>query len=204
MRKLYGPEQKRFFFTQVPDEITTEVAAIIVREYASAAAMVEERWGSWEAKDALPHVRRADIENALSLLGAKFKGVKVGKKPNAINTAWHTEVYSGSVVLTQSKTEGPDVDIRPAEFRTSLAADCRMNMPWAQTKDPDEDADVLWACVVHGPSDKPNVPAYIKIVFPLPDGSWQTSITLPVAQRREVISEAVARIRREAFGEKAE
>lgn len=207
MQKLYVDAQRKFFLTNVPDEVITELTAIVVGGYASAATFAEERWGSWEAKDALPHMRRADIETALSMLGSKFKetNVRVEKKPNTIGTAWHTEVRCGSVLLTQSKTEGPDVAVREAVFRETLAGDCRMNMPWAQdTTTDDDDAEVLWACVVHGPGDKPTVPSYIRVVFPLADGSFQSHITLPLAERREDIREAVARLRREAFGEEAE
>lgn len=201
-RRLYGREQKRFFWAHVADEVVTEIVAIVMSNYASAAAFGEERWGSWEAKDAIPHVRRADIETALSMLPVKFKplNVRVEKKPNANGTAWHTEVICGSVVLTQSKTEGPDVAVREAVFRESLAADCRMNLWPEDVAEPSNDAEVLWACVVHGPSDKPGVPAYIRVVFPLDDGTFQTYVTLPVVSRREEIGEAVTRLRR-AFEE---
>jgi len=207
MRKLVANEQSRFFNEQVPQEVVAEIARIVGLSYADSAAFAESRWGRLEAKDALSVIRRADIETALTTLGAKFRkrGVSVQKVPNRNVTDWHTEVRCGAVVITQSKTEGPDTAIREAIFRATLAMDCRINMPWAQPTTTTDDADTLWACVVHGPSDNPAFPAYVRIVFPLPDGTFQDYITITGlvsatrgAAKAEEIGEATARLRRDA------
>lgn len=217
MRKLYSSDQSKFYLEQVPTEITAEIATIIRGSYADSAAWAEERWTFREARDALSIVRRADIETALPALATKFKklGVSARKVPNKNGTDWHTEIRCGAVVITVSKTEGPDVAVREAEYRKTLAADHRMNMPWAaKPESVEDDADVLWACAAHGPSDSPNIPAYIRIVFPLPDGSFQDHISITNmiaagtkkgAAQIEEIREAVARLRRSARrDEKAE
>lgn len=208
MKKLVTTEQSEFFKAQVPHEVVMEVARIVGLSYADSAAFAESRWGRIEAKDALSIVRRADIETALTTLGAKFKrhGVIVRKVPNRNVTDWHTEIRCGAVVMTQSKTEGPDVAIREAIYRATLATDCRVNMPWAQpTTVTADDADTLWACVVHGPSDNPAVPAYVRIVFPLTDGTFQDYISITAlaaatagAAKPEQITEVMARLRRVA------
>lgn len=206
MPRLYASQQSKFYMEQVPIAVTTAIRMIVTGSYADSARFVEERWSAREAKDALPHVRRADIETALTALRGRFRrdGVRVDKVPNKRGTAWHTEIRCGLVVITQSKTEGPEVPVREAEFRKSFAADCHLNLFPTEEQEPEDDADALWACVVHGPSENPAVPAYIKVAFPLPDGSFQDSITITTlgdanaGSKTEDIREAVAKLRRDA------
>lgn len=178
--KLYGDAQSKFYREHVPMEVMAALATLIRGSYADSAVLAE-RWTSHEAKDAIAIVRRADIETALPGLATKYKalGVTASKVSNANGTDWHTELRCGAVVHTVSKTEGPDTAIRPAEYRKSLAKDHRLNMPWAKPASEDEDdADVLWACVTHGPSINEAIPAYIRVVFPLRDGSFQDHISI--------------------------
>lgn len=174
---LYGEEQGQFYLGQVPREFTADVARIVMSCYLDSAQTAEIRWGKAEERDALPILRRADIETALSMLPARFPGLaKVRKRPNTARTSTYTEVRCGAVVLTQSKTEGAKAPIRDALFRRSLARTSALNL-WDRSTPPDN-ADTLWACVIHGPADSPSRPAYLRIAFPLPDGSFEYSLNL--------------------------
>jgi hypothetical protein len=176
---IYGVLAEDLYRAEVPEEVTEQIGRIIIENYGIAADIAEERWGREEMHDALASFRRAEIETALRALRGVFPGiVAVEPSPNATANAFHREVYVGRVTLTQSKVEARRGPIREARFRETLAQRSQISLNLlGDDPNPVRDAR-LWSCFVHMPSDRADVPAFVRLAFPLPDGSWEHDVDL--------------------------
>lgn len=164
---------------QVPEGVTEHIGRMIVEQYGVTADIAEERWGRDEMHDALPIFRRAEIETSLVTLRGLFPGVVgVESVPNVVANAFHREVYCGDVAITQSKVEAAKGPIRDARFRATLAQRSQMSFDLLHDESaPPVDAR-LWACFTHMPSDRLDVPAFVRVAFPLADGSIEHDVDL--------------------------
>ncbi len=176
---IYGALAEDFYRSEVPPEVSEKIGRIIIETYGIAHDVAEERWGEGEMHDALAGFRRAEIETALTALRGIFPGqVTVELLPNVIRNANHREVYCGGVAITQSKVESKEGPIREARFRETLAQRSQLSFDLlGDEPQPLPDAR-LWACFVHMPSDRLDIPAFVRVAFPLPDGSWEHSVNL--------------------------
>lgn len=176
---IYGALAEDLYRAEVPSPVSEHVGRIIIEQYAIAADMAEERWDAGEVHDTLAVFRRAEIETALLSLRGIFPGtVSVESVPNASANAYHREIYSGKVAITQSKVESSKGPIREARFRETLAVRSQISFDWfGDEQKPRADAR-LWACYVHMPSMRLDRPEFVRVAFPLPDGSWEHSLSL--------------------------
>jgi len=178
--KLYGPQQEELYRSEVPLPVTRAYGEMIIEQYAITADQAEERWLSEEAADALPNYRRAEIETATLKLRGLGAGVEAAL--NAAGNHHHREVIAGRVVITQSKVESKTGPIRDAVFRRSLAMKSQTISMNLLDDEPDAtttgEVDRLWACFVHMPSKRLDRPAFIRIAFPFPDGTWDWYVDL--------------------------
>ncbi len=167
--------------TDVPVGLSEAIGRIVIETYGIAADMAEERWDAGEMHDALAPFRRAEIETRLlSLRGLFPRAVEVESVLNKTRNAHHREVYCGRVAITQSKVESDKGPIRQADFRQTLARRSQLSLDLLG-EEPSSAAsadDLLWASFVHMPSDRVDVPAFVRVAFPLPDGSWDHSVSL--------------------------
>jgi hypothetical protein len=179
MLDLYGALAEDLYRSDVTPDITEHIGRIIIENYGITADIAEERWGRDEMHDALAPFRRAEIETALlSLRGIAPGRVQVDSVSNAMRNAYHREVYVGRVAITQSKVDAPHGPIREARFRVTLAMRSQQSFDLlGDEPEPRPDA-LLWASFVHMPSDRPDLPAFIRVAFPFPDGSWEHSVDL--------------------------
>lgn len=167
--------------TDVPVDLTESIGRLVIETYGVAADIAEDRWGEGEMHDTLAAFRRAEIETGLLSLRGRFPGVvSVESVLNKTRNAYHREVYAGRVAITQSKVESDKGPIRQADFRQTLAQRSQLSLdllPEEPAK-PTASDDRLWASFVHMPSDRADVPAFVRVAFPLPDGSWEHSVSL--------------------------
>jgi hypothetical protein len=177
---IYGELAQGLYQTDVPDVVTERIGRVIIETYGVAADFAEERWDRDEVHDALASFRRAELETTLLSLRGVFPGlVSVESVPNAVGNAYHREVYCGRVAATQSKVEAEKGPIREARFRATLARSSQLSLRLLPEQDEPAPDTRLWACFVHMPSDRRvDVPAFIRVAFPFPDGSWEHSVDL--------------------------
>lgn len=177
--EIYGVLAEDFYRDQVPTQVTDAIGRTIIEQYGIAADIAEERWGADEMHDALPIFRRAEIETGLRRLRGMFAGqVGVEAVPNVLANAYHREIYAGSVVITQQKVEGPKQPIRDARFRSTLARRSQLSFDLFDDEYiPTADAR-LWACFIHMPSSRVDRPAFVRVAFPLPDGTFEHDVDL--------------------------
>jgi hypothetical protein len=176
---IYGELAQELYRADVAPEVTERIGQIIIETYGISADFAEERWDRGEMHDALASFRRAEVETTLLSLRGIFPGqVAVESVPNALQNAYHREVYCGRVAVTQSKVEAEKGPIREARFRATLAHSSQLNFNLLREDDHQRTDVRLWACFVHMPSSRVDLPAFIRIAFPFPDGTWEHSINL--------------------------
>jgi hypothetical protein len=177
---IFGAVAESLYRTDVPVGLSEAIGRIVIETYGIAADMAEERWDSGEMHDALAPFRRAEIETRLlSLRGLFPRTVAVESVLNRTRNAHHREVYSGRIAITQSKVESDKGPIRQADFRQTLAQRSQLSLGLLREEPiPAATDDLLWASFVHMPSDRVDVPAFVRVAFPLPDGSWDHSVSL--------------------------
>lgn len=176
---VYGKLAEDLYRVEVPALVTEQIGRIIIENYAFAADMAEERWGRGEMHDALAPFRRADIETALLSLRGIFPGqVWVEEVANSTGNAFHREVYVGRVAITESKVESANGPIREARFRETLARASQTSMDLLGDEVPPSPTARLWSCFVHMPSGRLDVPEFVRVAFPFPDGTWDHSVSL--------------------------
>ena len=178
---IFGATAESLYRTDVPVDLTEAIGRLVIETYGTSADIAEDRWGEGEMHDTLAAFRRAEIETGLLSLRGRFPGVAaVESVLNKTRNAYHREVYSGRVAITQSKVESDKGPIRQADFRSTLAQRSQLSLDLL----PEEPGvatpvdDRLWASFVHMPSARPDVPAFVRVAFPLPDGSWEHSVSL--------------------------
>lgn len=169
-------EAASFFMAEAPRGLNADLLRLVFAAYPMAFEQAEQ-FPFEEAHDLRPHIRRAAIEASLATLPAK-QVLTVTTRRNSSGNAFHKELFFGRVVLTHSTIAAPESRIREAQFRQSLARSCNLPM-FIEFADaaPDDDG-LLWAVLVHGPADDQRAPAFVRIAFPLPDGSHSFDLDL--------------------------
>jgi hypothetical protein len=106
----------------MPSELLENGVRIVFQCY-QLAAIDCAKFPQWEKRYLQPHARRAHIEWQMRELAGQYGDRKVvaSVEPNCRESADHTEIVCGRVVLTFSAVDNRDRIIRQAEFRHTLA-----------------------------------------------------------------------------------
>ena len=165
------------FDSTVPSPLLREVGRLVLKAYPDAEDVCESLAASEEIHDLRAHLRRAILETSLASLQGRFGGALVQTPTNATNSAYHREIYSGRVVMTISMVRADSSPLPDARFRETLA---RSGQLAAFDEDPLPGVDdPLWAALIHGPSPLTyRAPGFLKVVFPLSDGSHSGGIDI--------------------------
>lgn len=165
-----------FFLAEAPPGLTGDLLRVVLAAYPMAFAQAEQ-YPFEEAHDLRPHIRRAAIEASMSALSVEH-AVIVTSTRNSTGNAFHKEVFFGRVILTHSMIPTPESRIPDARFRQSLARNCNLPMFREFAEPPSADDALLWAVLVHGPAEDQRVPAFVRLAFPLADGSHTFDLNL--------------------------
>ncbi len=163
---------RRFFDTYVPRRFQRDILQrCIIKGYEQAAEECLERYGPEEAHDLRPHVRRAKIEGLFRALVPRHPEMSATTSLNAAGNAYHVEATSGRVVMTVSVVDTPNVIVREARYRQTLARRYQLSFEGLNGELPPPPDATLWALVIHGPADSRDgrLPGFVHVVFPTSD-----------------------------------
>lgn len=159
----------------VPTGFQKGILRAVVSQYAKAYEHCHERFDSPTCDDVLPHYRRALIEEELGELARRFKEPGVLSRQNDAHNCSHNVLLLGDhIAITQSKVDARMALPREAGFRASYARSPQMVFDFAREEEACmsvEAEPILYAIVVHAPSDLASRPLFVDIVFP--DAAYQ-------------------------------
>jgi hypothetical protein len=160
----------KLFWQQVPRGFLLDSVKCLFKSYEAGYEDCSQLPNE-EAHDLRPYCRRAHFEAGWRDTAARHKGqgVVASAHHNKANNWNHTHVRCGQVVLTQSAVEFPTQMVRHAEFREGYARSNQLSL-FDPAVPPSPDAP-LYCILLHGVSDDPRIPLFVRIVFPTPDCS---------------------------------
>jgi hypothetical protein len=162
---------KALFFEYIPPELIEDLMRLTAAEYRTAYDECKMFYPLEEAHDLRPHVRRAKIESKAREIANSYSGISATVEPNINNTAYHTLIRSGPVLLTINHVNQPSEMVRSALFRDTLARDAQLSF-LTPYKPPAADAP-LFAILRHGSSKRtPRRPDFMLVGFPDADCSY--------------------------------
>ena len=152
----------------VPHDFVRESLRLLINTYRATWDTLGRKYPYEEAHDLFPHELRASFERDWRELAGKHPRVYGSVERNKTGGAFHTEVYSGPIVLTQCALDTPRQfsRLKKAIFRQTLAQDFQLNL-----LEPREDKapwEKLYGVLVHGPAQAKS-PGFACIGFPDPD-----------------------------------
>lgn len=154
-----------------PARLKEDIVRGIFAGYEAAIDGVRrDSFGAPEAKDLLPHLRRAHIETVFAEIAVRQRAenVEVATGKNRCDNA-HRIIKCGPVWITQSKIESRYQMPREAVFRQSYAEKSQLMLfdEHACEEARKTDEEVLYGIVVHKPtSGLLGLAEFIDIVFP--------------------------------------
>lgn len=159
------------FNDRVGDKIQRAIAGSIVSQYRRAYEYCykKDALAREEARDLLPHLRRAYIEGIMPDIAARLSGWNAYTAENKAKNCWHRLVIGDGIVISQSKVEERGTLPREAEFRKGYAASPQGVFEFMKDQESAELDDnlTLYCIIVHMPrADDKRVPEFIDIVFP--------------------------------------
>jgi len=169
-----------FFDAHVAHDVLKDMTQAVVDSYGRSQSFCEAEFTEKARRDVRGQLRRATIETRLEGLASKphHRGsMLVEPRGNATQTNYHVEIQCGCVVITQSKVGGPNARLPRAKFRLSLARTAQLPLWGVQPAIPPD--ATLWAALIHGVRGRDQSrPDFLRIVFPLEDGSHAPGIDL--------------------------
>jgi hypothetical protein len=157
----------RMFNALIPDVVQLKLCRQICTQYNLAAEHCYETFLDAEARDVLPHYRRACIESALVDCFAKQDDFNVKVATNSIRNSVHRAIIvSDRILITHSSVSERKGLPREALFRQTYARSGQMYL-FEDDCPPEPDPSMyLYAIITHCPSDAIKIPEFIDIVFP--------------------------------------
>ena len=161
-------EVEELFCEQIPFSFLTEIVARTFAIYAETPGETLRDYSDNTARDFIPHIRHARMEDALLFAAKKHRQLKARHVPNSTGTNHHVEVRGGFFILTESMLPQRTGPLRPAQYRKGLAIQYSLfHSPDTDDKIPDE---LIYGVLVHGGSPLSTYPSFIDVVFPYKDG----------------------------------
>jgi hypothetical protein len=196
MLKDFNPRKPVAMFNAfVSDAVQLNLCKQINAQYALAADHCYEHFLDPEARDLLPHYRRAGIESALADCFERYKDFDVVAATNIIrNCAHRAIIVSNRIRITHSSVSEKGELPREALFRQTYASSGQMYL-FEEYRPPEPDPSMyLYAIITHRPSDAIRVPEFIDIIFP--DENYENIIgRIPLLDKfpqvRQVETEAI-------------
>lgn len=149
----------------------------LVRAYRTAADVIEEHAPDREGLEALPHFKRALVDQMLRFEAKKFPNhVRAESVPNSVGNSFHTEVYAGGFTLTAHYIATSAGGARSAKYREELADNSAHQLELFGPPQIPPDAE-LYGHILHG-SDGRNQGRvdYVYVKFPLPGTTGYASV----------------------------
>lgn len=196
----------------VKDEIPIEFFKDFVQElplvYKASHEHVFSNFCAAQARDLLPHVRRAKVDELLWAVAKRFECLKTSVCLNDARNCRHVRVRADSIVLTANAVNGPSEMVRRALFRDTLAESNQFLL--FPEMDDRPRGDACFAMILHGPLDLdwPRV-EFVYLAFPANDSrsylkrinlASYCKVDLHASVREETIEDiAIAKLRRDAL-----
>lgn len=158
----------KFAKEQIPLGFAMPLLHIFPGIYAETHRWAYANFPAPEARDLLPHLRRAVVEKTVAQVAADCPGVQQSAQLNAGRNCRHREVRAGCILLTTSYTEAPARMVRDAQFRLTLA---ESNQPYLfEELDKRLRGNAVYALILHGPHViEPSTLGFLRLAFPAPD-----------------------------------
>lgn len=171
IRDFPSREPRGIFEYFAPQRLTKDLIQAVFAAYGAAVDFIRrESIDSPEAKDLLPHLRRAYIETVFAEIAGRQrrKSIEVVTGRNRSDNA-HRIIKCGPLWITESKVESRYQMPREALFRQSYAEKSQLMLFEVNTHEEisGKGEEVLYGIVVHKPA--PGLlghPEFIDIVFP--------------------------------------
>ena len=125
-------------------------------------------FGPAQAKDLLPHIRRAKTEEHLEKTASGFGNLNTDTCLNTAKNCRHVWLLSETIVLTANAVTGPREMVRPAIFRDTLAESNQLDI----FPDPNKKhlGTACYSMILHGPQElEPTRVGFVCLVFPSSD-----------------------------------
>jgi hypothetical protein len=151
--------------TELSDDFLRKFCLKMPDIYRDAYAHAYENFGPAQAKDLLPHIRRAKIESHLETIAGDIDILTTDTYLNTAKNCRHVRVSSKTIVLTANAVAGPREMVRSAIFRTTLAESNQLFLfPEVDTR---PKGDSCYSMILHGPQElEPARVGFIYLVFP--------------------------------------
>ena len=177
---------------ELPPAFVSGIRPLLGRLYIEAAAYVRENrfMEEPEYKNLLPHARRNMAEKGLRDLASKH-GLFVTVEWTKTHSAQFTMICTPRVRLTISKTSHEWALPETCYFRKTNSAVNDMLMQgnlWPVSAPEQNDSELLYAILTHGPAPKSDALGFVSIGFPRPDmKAWAepTVGILDIQERQE-------------------
>lgn len=177
---------------ELPSAFVAGIHPLLSRLYIEAAAYVRENrfMEDPEYRNLLPHARRNMAEKGLRDLASKH-GLFVTVEWTKHHTAQFTMICTPRIRLTISKTAHEWALPETCYFRKTNSAVNDMLMQgnlWPVSAPEQNDSELLYAILTHGPAPKSDALGFVSIGFPRPDmKAWAepTVNILDIQERQE-------------------
>lgn len=168
-KKFYNLDKA--FKEEIPLDFLKDIVEKLPEVYRESYKEVNDKFFPAQAKDLLPHFRRAKIDELLINIVASYNNLDASIHKNEAKNCHHTEVQVGSIVLTANAVSRQREMVRDARFRKTLA---EPNQLWLlPNMDNRQRGDTCFGMILHGPmpNDQSKV-AFVCLGFPEPNGDY--------------------------------
>lgn len=198
---LSPDEVEELFCEQIPFSFLTEIVDRTFAIYAETPRESLRDYTDNTARDLIPHIRHARMEDALLFVSKQHRQLRAKHVSNSTGTNYHVEVHGGMFILTESTLPQRNRPLRPAQYRKALAI--QYSLLHSTDIDHKMPHELIYGVLIHGGSPLSTHPSFIDIVFPYEDGrsssSYRIDLIRRVSRARSTGLDAVApepRIRR--------
>lgn len=168
---MFPAQAETRFIADFGEPVLRDITRIVGRAYPNAHQDSTDKYPDHVARDRYPIERRAQIENGLAQLPAKHVHLGFAPKTNKRDTSGFGQLMAGISVLTISKTDGPGLLPREADYRSTLCKINQLVLEGIGVQVPEAPApNAIYGVVVHGPDDD-NVARMGFVKALLPDAS---------------------------------
>jgi len=138
------------FREHVPDAFLLDWYALIQKAYPEAYKYAYGNYLPRQAEGVLGVHRRAVIEESLIDIVRRYPGMKVYERKSKRNSHNYVEVRAGRVVMTESRLQYRNLQLRSADFRDQYALTLQHTLKEIREDMVIEDGAVF-AALIHGP-----------------------------------------------------
>ena len=143
-------ELEHLILDQLPESFLKRATSALFWAEKNAWDRCKKDFAETEAVNVRPYERRGKFEQYLRD-AAEFTPGLTASVQKSDRSAWnHTEIYAGSIVLTENVVATPGALVKKAEFRATLASGNQLSL--FENDDEEDEASRLFVVLIHSRS----------------------------------------------------